>query len=412
MQNTTQRLFLHIVSIVVLLSCPFMFGNTGCGHSVTFPEEQAKALQDSLDQSRSSLGFPGGMLGVRHVGGATWMGTSGNADIDSSLAQINNDNIFMKIKNFLIAPAYAVNTSTPMRSDMYTRIGSVTKTYTAALIMKFVEEGIINLDDKVEDWMGPGYYPGSDIVTVKQLLNMTSGYTNYTQTDAFSTQYTSNPKAIFQPETLVNYARTSDEPNEFYPGKGWKYSNTNYVILGLIAEKAGKASFKDLVQQKILNKLYIKQSYVPAITDNTIPSPHVKGYKDDDGSWVNTTDHTPSIAFSAGNMISTLPNMLDWIQALHEYRLLTKESVDKMMTWVTLSDGSEWNGEDLGYGLGISYYKGATGHNGDIDGYKVCTYKYKNHYFAVILNTDSPPAGDVDTVFWNAVRTLYPNDNI
>ncbi|ACS81190.1 serine hydrolase domain-containing protein [Maridesulfovibrio salexigens] len=411
MQQRTQRFFIQIISILLLLSCPLTLGNTGCGTGLEFPEEQAKALQASLDQSRSNLGFPGGMIGVRQVGGATWMGVSGNANLNGNVAYID-DNIIFKIQNLLITPAYAAGTPVPMNTNMYMRIGSVTKTYTAALIMKLAEEGKLNLDDKVDDWMGAGYYPNSNIATIRQLLNMTSGFTNYTQTPDYFAQYTATPKATFQPETLVNYARTCGKPYISLPGTGWHYSNTNYAILGLIAEKAGEADFKTLIQEKILDKLYLQMTYVPAIDDNTIRSPYVNGYEKQGGSWVDTTDHSPSVAFSAGNIVSSLSNMLNWIEALHEYQLLTKESVDQMMTLVAMSDGSPWSGEIFGYGLGIMYNKGATGHNGDIDGYKVCLYKYKDHYFAVAINTDTAPAGDAEAVFWDAVRTLYPEDNI
>lgn len=410
MQIDKQRLILQIVSLLLLLSCPLMFGNTGCGSTIVFPEEQATALQNSLDQSRATFGFPGGMLGVKQVRGATWMGTTGNANLDGELANLD-DNIFIKFKNLLVTPAYA-NTPIAMDTSMHTRIGSLTKTYTAVLIMKLAEEGKLNLDDTVEDWMGPNYYNGGNIVTIKQLLNMTAGFTNYTTITAFSNQYNANPTAAFQPETLVNYARTDEDANEFYPGTNWEYSNTNYVILGLIAEKAGKATYKDLIQKKILDKLYLQNTYVPEIDDNTIRSLQVTGYEKVGDSWVDTTNHSPSIAFSAGNMISTLPNMLEWIEAIHEYSLLTKESVDQMMTLVAVPGGGTWSGQDLGYGLGIQYNKGATGHNGEIDGYKVCAYKYKDHYFAVILNTDTNPEADVETVFWNAVKTLYPNDGL
>ncbi len=389
-----------------------MFGNTGCGNGQIFPEEQAKALQSSLDKSRITLGFPGGMLGVKQVQGAIWMGTSGNANLSGNVAYIEDNNILFKILNLFVCPAYASSTPIVMNTNMYTRIGSVTKTFTAALIMKLAEEGKLNLDDKVEDWMGAGYYPRSNIVTIRQLLNMTSGFTNYTQTPSYFAQYTATPKGTFQPENLVNYARTSVKPNEFYPGTGWHYSNTNYVILGLIAQKAGEADFKTLIQEKILDHLDLQNTYVPETDDNTILNPHVNGYEKQGGSWMDTTDHSPSVAFSAGNMISKLSDMLSWIESIHEYQILTKESVDQMMTLVAIPGGTPWNGENFGYGLGIMYNKGATGHNGDIDGYKICLYKYKDHYFAVVINTDTAPAGDAETVFWNAVRTLYPNDNI
>ncbi len=401
-----------IMSAIIVVSAISMMGARGCGNSGgDFPTEQAIALQASLDQSKADFGFPGGSLAVREVGGATWMGATGVATFAADVADGNgelNKNFF---SSFFVSTAWAGSSDFSMRTYLYTRIGSMTKSYTATLILKLVEEGKLRLEDTIDDWMGAGYYPNSDIITIRQLLNMTAGITSYTGTGTFYARYTADPTQEFLPEELVSFARDSVAPNGFAPSAGWNYSNTNFVILGLIVEKAGGASFKELITTKIIEPLGLSYTSVPVGEDRAVPAEYVSGYKDDSGTWVDATLYSPTIAFSAGNMISTLPNMLKWIESIHEMKLLTEYSTNQMMEFVSMTTGGPLNGGTAGYGLGLSYHKGAVGHAGEINGYKVIVNKYKNYYFAVIVNTDSA-AGNAEEVFWRAVRVLYPDDNV
>ncbi|WP_031480123.1 serine hydrolase domain-containing protein [Maridesulfovibrio frigidus] len=400
------------MSAIIVFSAISIMGARGCGNSGTdFPADQAKALQASLDQSKADFGFPGGALAVREVGGATWMGATGIATFASNVADVKGTSDKDFFPSFFVSTAWAGSSDFEMRTYLYTRIGSMTKSYTATLILKMVEEGLLRLEDTIDDWMGVGYYPNSDIITIRQLLNMTAGITSYTGTGTFYARYTADSTQEFLPEELVSYARDSATPNNFAPGAGWNYSNTNFVILGLIAEKAGGSSFKELITTKIIEPLGLTDTSVPAGENRAVPLEYISGYKDDSGTWVDATLYSPTIAFSAGNMISTLPNMLQWIESIHEMKLLTEYSTIQMMDFVSMTTGGPLNGGTAGYGLGLSYHKGAIGHAGEINGYKVIVNKYKNHYFAVIVNTDSA-AGNAEEVFWRAARVLYPDDNI
>ncbi|CCO25364.1 serine hydrolase domain-containing protein [Maridesulfovibrio hydrothermalis] len=401
----------YIFILWLLLSTIAMLGARGCGSVNVFPAEQAVLLQTSLNNSRATMNFPGGLLGVRLVNGPTWTGASGVANFSPVAAAETGSLLADALSSILISSAWAGTVGTPINSNLYTRIGSLTKTYTATLILLLAEEGKLTLEDTVDDWMGAGYYPNSNIATIRQLLNMTAGFTSYTEIDAFNNQRFATPEKEFLPEELVSYARSSATPNKFAPGTKFNYSNTNFVILGLIAQKAGNDSYKNLIENKILTPLNLSRTSVPAGDDRTIPKNYVSGFQEDDGAWEDLTSYSPSIGFSAGNMISTVTNMLDWIQAINESQLLTEYSTHQMMDYGPMTGSGPWDGSEPGYGLGISYIKGAVGHDGEINGYRLSAYKYKDYYFAVVINGVSDTTSSSD-VFWNAVRALYPDDDV
>src|SRR5256885_14289786 len=127
---------------------------------------------------------------------------------------------------------------TPMRVSDRFRVGSVTKTFVAAVVLQLVGEGKLSLDDTVEKWV-PGLVPGGDAITVRELLNHTSGIFDYLN-DGDSTVLRPYLKGdlghVWTPRALVGVA--SKHPPHFPPGSGWSYSNTGYIVLGLIAEAA------------------------------------------------------------------------------------------------------------------------------------------------------------------------------
>lgn len=165
----------------------------------------------------------------------------------------------------------------PMTADMYMRIGSRSKGFTAALIMKLHEEGLIDLDKYADDYLTPGLVPNGDKVTVRMLLDMTSGIDDYLA--SFS------PFDLSKPSTgdeILRFVRTL--PNggiRYAPGETVFYSNTNYIILGMIAEKVTGKSFRDLLQNKVLSPLGLRHTMVPDPNTPTLPTPYACGYKID-----------------------------------------------------------------------------------------------------------------------------------
>jgi D-alanyl-D-alanine carboxypeptidase len=260
----------------------------------------------------------------------------------------------------------------PPAPDGRFRVGSVTKSFVSTVVLQLVSEGRLSLDDTVEHWL-PGLVPGGDKITVRQLLNHTSGIFNYTD----------DPKALplrgqrfldetrmrtYTPLELVKIATA--HPANFPPGTAWSYSNTNYILAGLVVEKVTGHPWSDEVQQRIIEPLGLRHTQIPG-TSKAIPGPHSHGYTlVYDGRKVRTVDITeqnPSWAGSAGEIISTTDDLNSFYAALLGGRLLAPAQLAEMKTTVDTGVGFR-------YGLAlfqIALPCGVTiwGHDGGVPGY-------------------------------------------
>lgn len=181
------------------------------------------------------------------------------------------------------------------------RVGSITKTFVATVILQLVAERRLRLEDTLERWL-PGAIPNGAQITIRNLLQHTSGVFDYTNAlfatveDVLRARY-----RTFRPEELV--ALAAAHPPVFEPGTSWEYSNTNYVLLGLIIKKITRRAYGVEVGRRILRPLRLRGTEVPG-TDITIDGPHAHGYEpiEQDGEIVplDFTDLNPSMAYSAG----------------------------------------------------------------------------------------------------------------
>ncbi|BBJ37706.1 hypothetical protein SSPO_004240 [Streptomyces antimycoticus] len=204
------------------------------------------------------------------------------------------------------------------------RIASVTKTFTATVLLGLEAEGRISLDDSVERWLpgvvrGKGYRPGN--ITVRRLLNHTSGIFDYNMDKGFRTLYAGdefdrNRHTRWSPEELVDIALA--HPPNFQPEQGsrpgrpgrWDYSDTNYILAGMIAEKATGGTYAQAVERLVIRPLGLRGMSVPD-TSPRLPAPHARHYSTlfEDGPEAkvrDVTEFSPTVAFSAGQMISTV----------------------------------------------------------------------------------------------------------
>ncbi len=245
------------------------------------------------------------------------------------------------------------------------RVGSITKTFVATVVLQLVGEGRLRLDDTLERWL-PGAIPNGARITIRNLLQHTSGVFNYTQIlfgtveDVLRARY-----HTFRPEELV--ALAAGQPPVFEPGTAWEYSNTNYVLLGLIVRRVTGHAYGREVERRILRPLRLRGTEVPG-TDVTIDGPHAHGYepREQDGEVVpvDFTDLNPSMAYSAGEIVSTTADLNRFYRSLLGGRLLRPAQLTEMLNPV---------GEE-NYGLGIYQQPlpgGPTlwGHTGGIFGY-------------------------------------------
>lgn len=298
-------------------------------------------------------------------------------------------------------------TRTPMKTDFYSRIGSVTKTFTVTGILQLADQGKLGLDDPIAKYIDG--VPGGDKITLRQLARMQSGLFNFSASTAFQNAMVADPRRPFTPQQLLGYAFA--EPNVFPPGQGFLYCNTNTVLLGLVVEKLSGQSLHDYIRDHILMPLGMGHTSFP--TTNAFPEPHAQGYTDTtaDGSETTATDWDPSWAWAAGAMISTLDDMHIWAPALATGKLLTPEMQKQRLQTV----GAPGMPAQDGYGLGIFNLGGWIGHNGSLPGYQtVAVYlPEKQTTLVMFTNTDIEYQGsEPSTTLATAITTVLTPEHI
>ena len=261
----------------------------------------------------------------------------------------------------------------PMDGEV--RIGSNTKTFVAVVVMQMVQEGKVGLDEPIETYL-PGLIKGEGIdgskITVRQLLQHTSGLPEYTDT-------TPGRSDIFQIKD--HYIPSRDlldtalgKPAAFEPGTQWAYTNTNYVVLGMLVERVSQRPVGEQIDERIIKKLGLSHTYFPAPGDRSIKGTHPQGYHlSAEGKLEDITEMDPAWAWAAGAMVSTPSELNTFFQAVFDGRLLTQSSIDEMKNGAV--DASSRLGPGTVYGLGLigrSLTCGGTswGHGGTIDGYQ------------------------------------------
>ncbi|GAB2948018.1 serine hydrolase domain-containing protein [Nonomuraea fastidiosa] len=277
-------------------------------------------------------------------------------------------------------------------ADGYVRIGSNTKTFTAVTILQLVGEGKIKLDGPVEKYL-PGLLRGKGIdgrrITVRQLLQHTSGlpeYTDFLAKGALPYQH-----RYFQPRDLLDMALKKKA--QFAPGTKWSYTNTNYIVAGLIIEKVTGRPAAEEITKRTIKKIGLTHTYFPGVGEQKIRDPHPTGYHRDDPAkpMTDVSVSDPSSAWTAGQMISTPSDLNRFFTALLDGKLLKPAQLKQMRTTVKapqLGPGGR-------YGLGLSAVKlscGGTawGHGGAIPGYYTTNAATEDGRAAAIAVTHLP----------------------
>ncbi|MCP2340143.1 serine hydrolase domain-containing protein [Actinomadura rupiterrae] len=300
-------------------------------------------LQDALDQLTKADGAPGALLEARDRRGRTAL-TSGVADVQNGA---------------------------PMRSGSRFRIGSMTKMFTATVMLQLVGEGRVALDAPVERYL-PGVVRGADNdgreITVRQVLQHTSGLPDYValldQKDIVA-----HPLAHHDARDLLNLALS--RPRTFKPGDGWRYSNTGYLVAGMIIERVTGRPYGAEVRRRVIAPLGLRDTSVPG--DRTeIAGRHPRGYvrPSPDGPLVDITSFNPSVAGAGGGMVSSTRDLDRFLGALVRGKLLRPAELRQMMaTRLTGDSGGR------AYGLGLESRELPCGglywgHSGDIFGFQ------------------------------------------
>ncbi|MEV5149546.1 serine hydrolase domain-containing protein [Streptomyces sp. NPDC052727] len=296
-------------------------------------------------------------------------------------------------------------TGRKMTPDLYTRIGSETKTFTVTALLQLVDRGKVGLDDTIGRYVDG--VPNGDRITLRQLASMRSGLFNYSEDDDFFKALTSDPHRPFTPRQLLDYAFR--HPVLFPPGAEFSYSNTNLILLGLVVEKESGQRLGDYVQQHILGPAGMKHTLFPRGSE--FPTPHAQGYTDQtaNGKVADTAGWNPSWGWAAGAMISTLDDLRVWAPTvatgeLPDGRRLISPATQKqrLITPATPIPGA-------GYGLGIFDVQGWLGHNGSLPGYESLTIYFPTTRttLVVLLNTDiNHDDEEPSTLFGRAITEI------
>lgn len=261
----------------------------------------------------------------------------------------------------------------PMDGEV--RIGSNTKTFVAVVVMQMVQEGKVGLDEPIEAYL-PGLIKGEGIdgsrITVRQLLQHTSGLPEYTDTTPGSGDIFQVKDHYIPPRDLLDTAL--GKPAQFEPGAQWKYTNTNYLVLGMLVERVSQRPVGEQIDERIVKKLGLSHTYFPAPGDRSIKGTHPQGYHlSAEGKLEDITEMDPVWGWAAGAMVSTPSELNTFFQAVFDGRLLTQSSIDEMKNGAV--DASSYLGPGTVYGLGLigrSLSCGGTswGHGGTIHGYQ------------------------------------------
>jgi D-alanyl-D-alanine carboxypeptidase len=298
-------------------------------------------------------------------------------------------------------------TGAPMQTSFYSRIGSVTKTFTVTGVLQLADQHKVGLDDPVTKYIGG--VPHGDAITLRELARMQSGLANFTDNPQFQEAFFADPRHPFSPQELLGYAFS--QPTTFAPGQSFQYCNTNTILLGLVVEKVSGQSLPDYIRDHILAPLGMSQTSFP--TTNAFADPHAQGYTNQtaDGKETTATDWDPTWAWAAGAMISTLHDMHIWAPALATGKLLTPQMQEQRLQTVSALGLPPPDG----YGLGIFNLDGWIGHNGSLPGYQsVVVYQPDTHQTLVILsNSDiSYQGNEPSTLLANAVTKVLTPDHV
>jgi D-alanyl-D-alanine carboxypeptidase len=246
-----------------------------------------------------------------------------------------------------------------MRAGDRWRIASVSKAFVATLVLQLEADGKLDIDDPVERWL-PGVVPNGGAITLRELLNHTSGLYNYTDDNDWITAAVGNPMRAWAPRELVAIALT--HPALFPPGSNWAYSNANYILLGLVVEAATGDNLGDELQRRIFTPLALASTSFPQTI--VLAPDFVHGYFGQDRTDIAPL-LTPTWAWAAGGIVSNARDVTTFYRALLTGRLLPAAQLNEMKVPAPVAGT---------YGLGIfSTFTAcghAFGHDGDFFGWR------------------------------------------
>ncbi len=333
-------------------------------------DQLRRSVQEKLDELHAGAEFPGATVGIVLKDGRHFSVSTGLADVENKI---------------------------PLKPTDKLLAGSIGKTYVSAVVLQLAGEGRIKLDDRIERWLGDEPWfdrlPNARDITLRMLMNHTSGIPEHVLSKPFDKALKDNPDKIWKPEDLIAFIL--DAKPLFPAGQGWSYADTNYILVGVIFEKVTKKRLYAEVTRRILKPLKL---------DHTVPSDSrvipglIPGYSMPnspfgfegrtiiDGKFIIN----PQMEWTGGGFASTAEDLARWSKALYEGKLFNKYYLGQLVTSVEAKTGP---GDRYGLGVQVRRSEWGTsyGHGGWFPGY-LSEMEYFPEYgvsIAIQVNTDA-----------------------
>ena len=287
----------------------------------------------------------------------------------------------------------------PNDPDTKFRLASITKQFTAALILQLAEQGKIKLDGKLTDYLPDYRKDTGDRITVHQLLNHTSGIPNYTSVPNF---FKEDSRDAYTPADFVKKFAVGDL--EFEPGTKFNYNNSAYSILGAIIEKVTGKSYAQVMQENIFTPVGMKNSGYD--THSALIPKRATGYTKTRKGYINADYLDMSIPYAAGSLYSTAEDLYLWDQALYGDKILSAKSKELMF---------KPNLENYGYGIGNQVFTlsdkktlvPTVGHSGGIHGFSTHIIRFTSDKHLIVLLDNSAQGGQQVRMINAIANILY-----
>jgi D-alanyl-D-alanine carboxypeptidase len=365
------NLGLRACAVAGLLLCPTLMpavaGNTTSTASVSAATPTIRAAIDAaVEKERKTFGgrtpVPAVLVGVWDAAGGSYVHAFGYADLAKRV---------------------------PLSAADHFRIGSNTKTFVVSVILQLVDEGKLNLDDPIGKFDLGVTIPNAENMTVRELCDMRSGIFEVFDVPELD-RMNVTPETIFDPRTLIAWA-VKQKPY-FPPGKGYHYTNTGYLILGLIIENLTHDSVASEIRRRLLVPFGLTQTSYPRT--QAMPEPWAHGYAlDAQRNWTDVSNQIPvSSLGSAGSMISDMADMKRWITLYVSGKTSEPATHRALMDCIPIGQGN------LAFGLGLGCSAGWYGYTGGLSGYMTA-----NYYFA---------ATGATIVVWTTVQAHKPRPGL
>jgi D-alanyl-D-alanine carboxypeptidase len=322
-----------------------------------FPEPLEGRLQGVLDRVRSRYPVPGLAASVILADGSRWDGASGRAELGATGRDATPATVFV--------------------------IGSITKTFVAALVVKLAEEGRLSLDDRLDRWVPE--FPNANRFLLRQLLNHTSGIYNYFENPRYEALVFRRPTHRWTVREILALV----ERPYFAPGTGYHYSNTNYVLLGLAAERASRSSLGTAIRRRFLAPLGMRDTFFQGEEPVRVrgamgylydaPARRFEGLADRTNTRPNTSAAT--VAWAAGAMVSTAHDVATWARALYGGSVLSGRSLTQMLDFGRYAYG-------LGTRLSLLAGQDAWGHTGSLRGFTAAAEYFPDQRLTIAVTTN------------------------